>query len=534
MAWAAGQHAGRQVSAFLAAHGRCRQVQDDLLRRLLASAAGSRFARDHGLAAVGGYDDLRRAVPVGDYETLRPYMDAVAAGDFGALLAPGTRVLMLATTSGSTGKPKHIPVTRRFLDEYRRGWNVWGLRALNDHRGAWLRGLVTLTSSAREGVSAGGLPCGAISGLLAQTQKWTVRRMYPVPPAVADVADATAKYYLVLRCAITRDVGMLTAANPSSAIKLAEVGRDHAEALIRDIRDGAVRPPTTANGPLPALRFRPDPAAARRLEQLRSAAGQLLPRDYWRLSVMGLWTGGTVGLYLPRVRDYFGDVPIRDIGLLASEGRLSVPLEDNSPSGVADIVANFLEFIPVDQADSPRPDVLRADQVDVGREYLIVMTNWAGLWRYNLNDRVRVVARLGQTPVIEFLSRGLYVSSITGEKLTEHQVVAAMADSAGAVGRRVELFILQPHFADVPYYELRVEADAAAAAALASAMDGALRRQNIEYDAKRSGGRLGPVRPTPLPPGELAARQAQTLARTRSRLEQYKHRFLMTEVVRDS
>ena len=146
-----------------------------MLAELLAAHRETAFGRDHGFERIRGYEDFVAAVPIRTYEQLKPYADRVYAGEFRALLPPGQKALMFSQTSGTTGEPKHIPVTPRFLAEMRRGWNIFGVKALTDHREAWLRPLLTIRSSMREAASPTGVPCGAISGLLAETQKRTVK-----------------------------------------------------------------------------------------------------------------------------------------------------------------------------------------------------------------------------------------------------------------------------------------------------------------------------------------------------------------------
>ncbi len=526
-------HAGAQLRAFLAAHRRTAQVQQQLLAELLRCHADSDFGRDHGFEQVRSYADFTKALPVGNYESHRPYMERVWVGQTTALLPAGQRVQMFSRTSGTTGQPKHIPVTPRFLSAMRRGWNVWGLAALNDHRRAWLRPILQISSPMRELDSPTGTPCGAISGLLAQTQKPIVRRMYVVPPEVAAVTEPVAKYYLTLRCSVGRDVAFITTANPSSTIKLIETGQAHAERLIRDVADGGVNPP----GELPpqvaeVLRFRPDRPTARRLEEGLAHEGRLLPQHFWNLEYLANWTGGTLRLYLRRLRELFGAVPIRDIGLLASEGRFSVPLADGTAAGVAEITGNFLEFIPAAQAEAPGPDTLRAHEVAVGEEYSLMVSNWAGLWRYQMDDRVRVVDRLGDSPVFEFLSRGAHTASITGEKITEHQVVEAMRRAAAATATGVERFVLQGRFAATPFYELRLEQpDGAQVHRLAAAMDQALGELNVEYRSKRSSGRLGQIQPAVLAPGTLESAEQEQVRLRGGSSEQYKHKYLLTDVL---
>ena len=278
-------------------------------------------------------------------------------------------------------------------------------------------------------------------------------------------------------------------------------------------------------------RFKPNPSLAKRLRDTWQANRTLRPADLWSLEMLGNWTGGTLGLYLPRLRELYGPVPIRDIGLLASEGRLSVPLSDETPAGVAEITGNLLEFIPADSRDADPPETVLAHETQVGQEYFLVVTNYAALWRYNLDDRVRVVDKLGDSPVIEFLCRGRSTANITGEKLTERQVVEAMA-RAGASGKAPERFIVQARFGDTPYYELQAEPDGGTdLARLAEEMDNALFELNIEYASKRKSGRLGPIRPVELSPGTLARAEADEIARRNGRTEQYKHAYLRRDVL---
>ena len=531
-AYIAGLHASRQLGAFLRAHQRTREVQDRVLRELIEWHRQTDFGRDHGFDRIRTYEDFTSAVPIRSYEAILPYMQRMLEGRTTALLPPGESVRMFSTTSGTTGKPKHIPVTPRFLAAIRRGWNTWGMRALNDHPQAWLRLVLQISSPMNETYSPAGVPCGAISGLLAATQKRIVRWMYVVPGALSGIGDPLAKYYSILRCSIGRDVSIIITANPSSTIKLIETGQQHAERLIRDIADGTLQPPGDLDAEVrKALRLRPDPSLARRLQASVERDGMLLPRHFWDLAFLGMWTGGTLKLYLRRVRELFGDVPIRDIGLLASEGRFTVPLVDGTPAGVAEILDSFLEFIPAQERQSASPPSLRAHELEVGQEYFLVLSNWAGLWRYNLDDRVRVVDHVGQSPMLEFLSRGLHTANITGEKITEHQVVEAMRLAAARSGAAVSRFTLQGVFDRTPHYELRLERlTDGQGEQLARSLDGALCELNIEYRSKRSSGRLGPICSVLLRQEELEHEEVRKIRDRRGRSEQYKHQYLLTNV----
>ena len=532
LAYLAGRRAARDARNFLAAHQHTRRTQEEVLAELIRRHADTAFGRDHSFARVRSYEDFASAVPVANYERLRPYVDRVLVGETDALLPPGEPVLMFSMTSGTTGSPKFIPVTTRFLHEIRRGWNILGLTELKDHPDAWLTCVLRVASRMDEQTSPTGLPCGAISGLIAQAQMRIVRRMYACPPQATNISDPTAKYYTIMRCGAPRDVGIITTANPSSTIKLIETAQQHAERLIRDIADGSLTPPGEMPLAAAALRFRPNPRLARRMEAGLRDDGHLLPAHVWNVKLLNNWTGGTLRLYLPRLRELFPGVPIRDIGLLASEGRFSVPVADETPAGIAEITGNLLEFIPAGEYESDNPTVLRAHEVDAGEEYFLVVSNWAGLWRDSIDDRVRVVDHYGQSPIFEFLSRGKHTANITGEKITEHQVVEAMRRAARAAGIRVQRFVVQGRFADTPHYELRVEAgDGEDMHALADAFDAVLADLNMEYASKRKSARLGAVRAVVLSDGTLDREEARHIRDRRGRSEQYKHQYLLTEVL---
>ncbi len=524
---------GTKVRAFLRAHQQTQTVQDRLLAQLLERHKSTAFARDHGLESVRSYEELVRAIPVSDYQTHRPYMDRVLAGEHSSLLPDDEQVLMFSMTSGTTGLPKHIPVTSTFAAHMKRTFSIFGYRAIFDHKAVWLRSILAISSPMREKDGPAGHPCGAISGLLQAEQLNVVRRMYAAPAEVTSISDPATKYYALLRCSIGRDVSFITTANPSSTIKLIESGQHHTERLIRDVADGTMTPPRPLEESIePIFRFKPNRALARRLEEGVRQDGQLLPRHFWNVTFLANWTGGTLKLYLPRLRELFDDAPIRDIGLIASEGRFSIPLDDNTPAGVAEITGNFLEFIPAENHSDTNPHTLRAHELEIGGEYFLVVTNYAGLWRYNLDDRVRVVDYFGQSPVFEFLCRGKSTANITGEKITEHQVVEAMKQASAATGATVERFVVQGRFAATPFYELRAEIDGRGdLGVLADAFDRALARLNLEYASKRISGRLDAVHPVSLPTGTLEQAEQETIRLRRGRSEQYKHQYLLTDVL---
>jgi hypothetical protein len=246
-----------------------------------------------------------------------------------------------------------------------------------------------------------------------------------------------------------------------------------------------------------------------------------------------------MGLYLHDFPEYFGDVPVRDIGLLASEGRVSIPIEDGTPAGILDVASHFFEFVPRDRIDEPAPLALRSHQVEPGTEYYVLLTTSSGLYRYDLHDLVRVVGFEGEAPIVTFLNKGEHICSLAGEKLTEHQVILAMGRVMQQVGVRVANFVLAPRWEKPACYLLHLEPasgtiEPAVGERLAKALDEQLAVVNLEYASRRASDRLGCVRANGLPAGFLTDLDHERAEQRRRGNEQYKHQYLLAQPGEDA
>jgi hypothetical protein len=530
------------ASAFLDQTNRTGAVQRELLLRQIARHSDSQFGRDHFFREIRTPADFRCRVPIGGYDRHEPYIDRVRNGDIGALFGSGTEVLMFALTSGTTNRPKTIPVTPQALTDYREGWTIWGILAFDSHPDMirnGLRPILQIASDWRESLTPAGIPCGAITGLTAHMQNRIVRTRYSMPAVASRIKDIASKYYVALRLSIHRDLGTIIAANPSTILAMARLGDREKEVLIRDVADGTLDARWEISTEIRRqLRFktrRRHKQKARALERIVTESGRLLPKDYWPdLQFLSNWMGGTMRAYLRGYPEYFGQTPIRDVGLIASEGRMSIPLDDGTPAGVLDIRHHYFEFIPEEQAERAAPETVEATDLIEGRNYFIVLTTAGGLYRYNISDLVRCVGFHGKAPLIEFLNKGAHYSSLTGEKLSEHQAITAVEAAQRAAGLHVKSYLLVPSWDDPPYYSLLIEEDdlptETAADRLATAVESELRRQNVEYVCKRDSRRLGPVRIRKIPEGSWVNFQKQRLVQSGGTVEQYKQPHLVPDL----
>ncbi len=530
----------REARRFVHATHNCRETQRAVLRQLLELNAESRFSRAHGLDKAKTVKDFRQRFPVSDYEAFRLAIEEVKRGDHAALLGPNNRLLMFSLSSGTTSQSKFIPITQRFLDDYRRGWQIWGIETLDAHPEINSRSIVQFSSDHDRFRSEGGTPCGNISGLVAAMQKRIVRQMYAVPALVAKIPNLADKQYTTLRlCLAERSAAMVTTANPSTLISLANFAESHAERIIKDIAEGTL----STQSPLPAEVLaglsrritRKNPQRARELARILETTGHLHPKDYWpELATVAVWTGGSAGVYLNSLKKYYGETPIRDHGLSASEGRMTIPLRENCSDGVLDITSHFFEFIPAEEYETASPTVLEAHELEQGRSYYVLLTTASGLSRYDICDVVRCTGFLHSTPLLEFLHKGAHVSNLTGEKISESQVVSAVRMGLDRLQLQLRHFTVCPVWDDPPRYQLLGEAEDVQSPAigqlLADQADRNLRMLNCEYREKRVTGRLQSLQWYALPNGSWQRLAEHHLRTQGCAFEQYKHPCLVPDL----
>ncbi|MGD9097332.1 MAG: GH3 auxin-responsive promoter family protein [Desulfobacterales bacterium] len=497
----------RSAARFEAATRNPKQAQEKKLMDMVRKNQATDYGRRYGFDKIRSIQDYQAQVPVISYEDIKDDMDRLVNGATNVFTAENP--IMFAQTSGTTGDPKYVPVTptckgREHSDVMR----TWTFHAKQTHPDIFEGQVVSLVSPAVEGHTPSGRPYGSASGHIYKNMPGIIRNTYAIPYDTFEIEDYGAKYYTIMRIALAADVTFLATANPSSILKMCEKADEYGEGIIKDIHDGSL------NADLPiepriraavARKFRPDPTRARELEQCRSRRqGNLLPADYWpRLSLIGCWKGGTVGHYLEKFPGWFhpdGErpIPVRDWGFLSSEARCSVPLSNEGSSGVLTIASNFFEFVPVDELEAQRdtPDqweFLTVDQIEDGKDYYIFFTTTGGLYRYDINDVIRVTGRYNNTPQIVFLRKGRGMTNITGEKVSVNQVIDVIQKAAEKTGTVASHFKAEADTVNSRYV-LRVEfsspVDDAVQRQFLQQADEAMKTVNIEYKAKRESMRL--------------------------------------------
>ncbi len=446
------------------------RLQAERLRFILRGVTGTTFGQEHGLAPDMGAAAFRSAVPIRTYAELSPWLDRLAEGEQQVLTQE--RVVQLLKTSGTTGRPKLLPVTRSWERVVADAQALWRLGLVRDHEGATKGKALAVVSPAVEGHTAAGVPYGSNTGRMHARQPWIVRLRYPVPDEVFALEDPVARTYAVLRFALQAPVTTWTTANPSTVLLLCRKLVEHREALARDLGDG------TLTGPASGVRLS---WWARRALQRTDPPDDWRPASFWPLVSVNCWKAGPAPFFVKRLPEALGaEVPVRDVGLTASEGYFAIPLDEGDGRAVAWLGGHVMEFV------GRSGEVLWAWQLEEGAIYRLVITTSAGLYRYDLGDLVEVVGFAGRAPLLRFLRRGNNVLSITGEKLTEDQLVIAVGQALA--GAEATGFTAAHRLAEVP--ALRIGMEGRPPPDFLAVLEQALCATNIEYREKRASGRL--------------------------------------------
>ncbi len=491
----------RLVGRFQWAVEHPREAQEQVMKRILRGARGTLFAQRHRLESITTLSEYRSRLPISDYQDHLPYIQRIAAGQKRVLTR--AKVMQFLQTSGTTGGAKLIPVTAAYARAVEQAQRIWILGLLRQHEELAKGSALTLVSPAVAGHTRGGIPYGSNTGRMHLRQPFWIRHRYPVPYPAYCIGDPETRLYSVLRFAMAADVRSITTANPTTVLLIARRLQEYRADLERDLSEGTLR-----HGPARQLPTELRRELERRLGTTPPPVAWK-PASIWNLSVINCWTGGSAGYFLPMLAPALGEeIPIREVGISASESFMALSLSDDWRGAVAWPLGELLEFV----AEDGSLHWLWELEQDV--VYRTVISGLHGLYRYDLGDLVRVVGRYGNTPVLKFVRRRGNIISVTGEKLCENHVLEAMKALFGDTGpeRRPGGFMVGVRWAQVPHYVVATEGSPLMEA-FSDRFDQALMRANVEYSSKRRSGRLGAMEHVRLPPGTFEELRRQAISR---------------------
>lgn len=452
---------------FIKALNRVEDTQKDVLKQILHNNRESEYGKLHDFAKIKTVSNYQETVPLtvyGDYES---YMRLIIAGQGGILTSEP--VTMLEPSSGSTAPSKLIPYTKGLKQDFIRGINPWiydlysNCPGLSNGKAYWS---ITPPTGLKE-KTVGGIPIGfeedaQYFGLL---EKNILDRIFAVPGDVREIKDTQAFRYVTLLFLLKEEsLTLISVWNPTFLILLLKPLESLWKRLQMDLAEGRITSPVSIEPGLLSLlekKLGRNPHRAHGIEAImkgQSAGGTCYEEIWPHLRLISCWTDGNSEAFIPRIKDMFPTVEIQGKGLLATEAFVSLPFYRDE-GALLSIRSHFFEFEELDPERMPTGEVRLAHELNKGNLYTVVATTGGGLYRYRLQDVVKVVGHTDECPRVKFMGKGDNISDLCGEKLNEIHVKSCVEGALSQGGIAVQFYMVSPEIQDSDQgYVLFIEA----------------------------------------------------------------------------
>lgn len=417
------------------------KTQTHTFNKLVQKAKNTKFGKDHNFSIIKSYEDFKNQVPIRDYEALKPYVDKVVAGKKN-ILWPG-QPLYFAKTSGTTSGAKYIPITkesiRTHINSARDALLNYFLKTKNykpvNGKHMFLQGSPKLDKQ-------NGVFIGRLSGISA----------HYIP-----------KLFLKNR-------------KPSWKTNCIEDWEEKVDTIIKE----TVGEKMTIIAGIPSW-------VQMYFEMLTSKAGKTVGELFPNFS---LFVYG--GVNFEPYRGVFKKLIGRTTDSLefypASEGFFAYQ-DIQEESGLLLLLDHgiYYEFILASTFFDINPQVFTLDEVELDKNYVMIISSTAGLWRYNIGDTIQFKSIYPFRILVS--GRIKHFISAFGEHVIVSEVEKALkqAIDSDLTNVTVREFTVAPQVEPqkgLPYHEWFIEFDNPPInlEAFASRIDKAMQVQNIYYN----------------------------------------------------
>jgi len=415
-------------------------AQQSVFSKLIMQAKDTSFGKDHLFTEINTYEDFKKNVPIADYEELRPYIDRVVNGEENVLW-PG-KPLYLAKTSGTTSGVKYIPISKESMPEHiKAARNALFSYIHETGKSSFIDGrLIFLQGSPILGKNHG-INTGRLSGI---------------------VANHVPSYLQKNRL-------------PSYQTNCIEDWEEKVDAIVAETIDEDMR---LISGIPPWVQMY--------FDRLNTQSGGKKIGDIFKNFSLFVYGGVNFEPYRARLEESIG----RKIDSIetypASEGFIAFQ-DSQKEKGLLLLVdaGIFYEFIPTDEYFNETPSRISLEQVELNKNYAIILNTNAGLWGYSIGDTVKFVSKEPYRIVVS--GRIKHFISAFGEHVIGEEVEFAILSVASQEGVEITEFTVAPQVSaqavELPYHEWYVEfaRPPADLTSFSLKVDQVLQKKNVYY-----------------------------------------------------
>ncbi|KAL5130660.1 Indole-3-acetic acid-amido synthetase GH3.6 [Glycine soja] len=431
------------------------EIQKRVLAEILSSSAHAEYLQRHGLDGRTDRETFKKIMPVVTYEDLKPDIDRIANGDTSPILCSKPISEFLTSSGTSGGERKLMPTIEEELERRSLLYSLLMpvmeqfVPGLDKGKGMYF---LFIKSEAK---TPGGLLARPVltsyyrsSHFKNKTHCFDPYTNYTSPIETILCLDSYQSMYSQMLCGLSQNehvlrVGAVFASGFIRALKFLE---KHWVCLCRDIRNGTIGPEITDSSVREAIMrvLKPNPKLADFIE------GEC-KKGLWKGIITRLWPNtkyvdvivtGTMAQYIPMLDYYSNGLPLVCTMYASSECYFGLnlnPLCD--PSEVSYTLVPtmaYFEFLPLNKTKEHANSISYTEQellvdlvdVELGQEYELVVTTYAGLYRYRVGDILRVAGFKNNAPQFNFVCRKNVVLSIDSDKTDEVELQNAVKNGA--------------------------------------------------------------------------------------------------------
>lgn len=427
-------------------------AQERTLQKLIAEARHTVFGIDHHFQEIKNYQDFKARVPVRDYEELRPYIERVVAGEPDILWK--NKPQYFAKTSGTTSGVKYIPISKESMPEHIKAArnalltyiHETGNARFVDGKMIFLQGSPVLTEKH-------GIKIGRLSGI---------------------VAHLVPAYLQKNRM-------------PSYQTNCIEDWEQKVEAIVDETMHEDMR---LISGIPPWVQMY--------FDKLSEKSGGKAIKDIFRNFELFVYGGVNFEPYRAKIEASIGKKVAAIETYPASEGFIAYQDSQNEKGLLLLADAGmFYEFIPADEYYNEKPTRLSLAEVEIDKNYALILNTNAGLWGYSIGDTVKFISLNPYKIVVT--GRIKHFISAFGEHVIGEEVEHALLSVANEEGVEITEFTVAPQVnpagGELPYHEWFVEFSKPPydLDAFSLKVDQALQQKNIYYFDLIEGNILQPL-----------------------------------------
>jgi len=433
------------------------ETQETVRQALIHGGRQTLFGKDHSFAGIRSYADFKRHVPIREYEGFAPYIDQILRGQ-PDVLWPGKPVYF-AKTSGTTSGVKYIPITRESIPNHINGARDALLNYIGDTGNAdFLDRKLIFLSGSPVLEEKNGIKTGRLSGISNHHVPAYLRSNQKPSYATNCVEDWEEKLEKIIDETLHADMSLISGIPPWVQMYF---------------------------------------------DRLQERTGGRPIKDIFPHFSLFVYGGVNFQPYRARIYESIGK-RIDSVELFpASEGFFAFQ-DKQGEEGLLLLLNSgiFYEFIPAEEYSGDNPTRLSIGEVELGKNYALIVNNNAGLWGYSIGDTVKFVSKNPYRVVVS--GRIKHFISAFGEHVIGEEVEKAMRF---AVQKHPETELIEFTVAPqvnpkegLPHHEwlISFEKMPRDLAAFAKDLDDQLQKLNIYYDDLITGSILRPLVITPL------------------------------------